>query len=311
MIESDFGKLILAAAEDDNIHWSSAPEGTPLPVILCHFISEPTQSSQDGRDDLRRCLIQVDVWADDLNECLALANNLKKLDGYVGTINSVSNVFMRDMRSDTDTSDPSNTLFRRMFEFDVWYHDDEFAIIPGEDERLVAINARLDDLQVSIDELAQNQSEPVDLSLITDRLTLMQNAIDALEASAAEPVDLTEVNARISGLQTELDNIQLIEGPQGIQGEQGLQGPQGEQGIQGEPGIQGPQGIAGPKGEQGEQGLQGPQGVQGEPGIQGAKGEAGDTGPQGIQGPKGDSIAVAIVQAIPTTPDGNTIYVVM
>ena len=148
-----------------------------------------------------------------------------------------------------------------------------------------------------------------------------------------DPVTVAELLALKTGPQGE-------RGPQGEQGEPGPKGPAGAKGAKGDTGAQGERGPAGPQGEQGERGPQGPQGEQGEPGPKGpagAKGAKGDTGAQGERGPAGpqgeqgergpqgepgttswdgitnkpDNLArVQVVNALPSSPARNTLYLI-
>ena len=122
-------------------------------------------------------------------------------------------------------------------------------------------------------------------------------------------------------------------GVQGHQGEIGMQGVQGEKGEQGEIGVQGEkgeQGFQGNQGEMGNQGHQGEIGVQGEKGEQGFQGNQGEMGNQGFQGNQGvegyvpsntilgyqsgiavSGIKIDVVNTMPSSPDANTLYIVM
>ncbi len=135
------------------------------------------------------------------------------------------------------------------------------------------------------------------------------------------------------------------QGPQGVKGDTGDIGPQGPKGDTGDTGPQGPTGATGATGPQGPQGEQGVQGPQGETGPQGPKGDTGNTGPTGngiasvtltggdhspgttdtytilytdgdtdtftvYNGLNGTSFTFTVVQTLPATGSGNTIYLV-
>jgi len=134
------------------------------------------------------------------------------------------------------------------------------------------------------------------------------------------------------GFQGEQGSIGL-QGPVGEQGSIGLQGPVGEQGQMGNQGFQGTQGPIGEQGFQGtqgpigEQGFQGTQGPIGEQGFQGTQGQIGNQGFQGNQGVEGyvpsntilgyqsgiavSGIKIDVVNTMPSSPDANTLYIVM
>lgn len=134
-------------------------------------------------------------------------------------------------------------------------------------------------------------------------------------------------------------------GPQGPKGDTGDTGPTGPQGPKGDTGATGPQGLTGATGATGPQGERGVQGPQGETGPQGPKGETGNTGPTGngiasvtltggdhspgttdtytilytdgdtdtftvYNGLNGTSFTFTVVQTLPATGSGNTIYLV-
>ena len=75
-------------------------------------------------------------------------------------------------------------------------------------------------------------------------------------------------------------------------------GPQGEQG---ERGPQGPAGAKGAKGDTGAQGERGPAGPQGEPGT---------TSWDGITNKPSDLARVQVVNALPSSPARNTLYLI-
>ena len=120
-----------------------------------------------------------------------------------------------------------------------------------------------------------------------------------------------------------------LRGYQGQQGTHGIAGPQGEIGQKGQDGTVKfedltPEQIEELRGYQGQQGTQGIAGVQGPVGEQGPDGAQGPVGAQGQEGfvplntilcynegAAVSGIKLNIVQTMPSSPDQNTIYVIL
>ena len=154
-----------------------------------------------------------------------------------------------------------------------------------------------------------------------------KEAFSIVDNTSAQSINTTieedlEINAFVGILQEA--------GPKGPTGDAGPTGPQGPQGEKG------PQGDKGEQGDQGIQGIQGEKGPQGDKGLTGDKGATGDRGPTGERGPleqadwnetgtskpsyiknkpnnivtANQTLSVAVVSSMPTSPDANTLYLV-
>lgn len=84
MFEKEFRILVKNALEIDNVDWGSNEEGMKFPTACIYMANESVDRTFDGPVSLRKSLVRVDIWSEDVTECLELKYKLVKLDGYMG-----------------------------------------------------------------------------------------------------------------------------------------------------------------------------------------------------------------------------------
>lgn len=289
-IENDLEQLMLVATQTE-VFWDTVPSDAEYPVIILSWVSDDSDYSMDGPDTHRKATIQADIVSDELDDALELSEKVRSLNGYKGNINDISDIFEKSIRTGNDTSDPNQIIYRRMIEFDVWYHADDAQVIREyglSAYDLVVSQGYTGTLPEWLASLRGQQGERGEMGLPGPK------GDQGDKGDQGEPGPVGETGPVGPEGPRGLPGAKGDAGNQGSQGEPGLQGLTGAQGERGLQGVQGPQGLPGDKGDVGDQGVPGlrgeagPQGIQGIQGIPGERGLQGLQGDQGLSGPKGD-----------------------
>lgn len=123
MMETELHTLIKNAAAIESVNWGNEVTGKPYPQVAINLIGEEGQHTMQGRETFRLAGIQVDVWAKTMIEAVTIRKRiLAELDGFMSD-DVVTNILLRSLRSEKDTSESDNVLYRQSIDLDVWYHE--------------------------------------------------------------------------------------------------------------------------------------------------------------------------------------------
>ncbi|OWU77601.1 DUF3168 domain-containing protein [Marinibacterium profundimaris] len=79
------GAPAVSALAIGGVHWGARPQGRPLPAVVLHLIGGGEGATLKGGDGLEICRVQVDAWAPEPGEAMALRRAVTGLlHGYAG-----------------------------------------------------------------------------------------------------------------------------------------------------------------------------------------------------------------------------------
>lgn len=120
--EADLKSHLNVAAVTDLVGDRLTPvvreEGKGVPAVTYQIISLDAQSNLDGIDDsMREFRLQMDLWAEQHSQILALA------DALIARMNTAATSFTSVLLpgSGADGYEPDTKLYRRMLEWSCWY----------------------------------------------------------------------------------------------------------------------------------------------------------------------------------------------
>jgi len=119
--ETDFyaalsGAAGLGALVSDRIVPSHMSEGSASPYVVYTPIFDDTRYDLEGATNLRKVRLQVDCYADDPDEAMAVA------DAVIAAIPVTGWPLHRTAHSEQDLGlEPDTRLFRRMLEFSIFH----------------------------------------------------------------------------------------------------------------------------------------------------------------------------------------------
>lgn len=123
MMETELHTLVKNAAAIESVNWGNEVAGKPYPQVAINLIGEEGQHTMQGRMKFRLAGVQVDVWATTMIEAVSIRKRIvSQLDGYASE-GEISNILMRSLRAEKDTSEKENVLYRQSIDLDVWYHE--------------------------------------------------------------------------------------------------------------------------------------------------------------------------------------------
>ena len=110
------GDAGLGALVGERISPSHQSEGSVAPYVVYTPIFDDTRYDLDGDTDLRKVRLQVDCYADDPDEAMAIA------DAVIAAIPVTGFPLHRTAHSEQDLGlEPDTRLFRRMLEFSIFH----------------------------------------------------------------------------------------------------------------------------------------------------------------------------------------------
>ncbi len=130
MIEQGLAKLVqgtpaVAAIAATGGYLQVLPKDLKLPSWTHQMITEEAAYTFLNVVDLRRRRVQIDCYADDPDDCVALANAIDAvLSGYHGTLTDADSTVVQGIFQSTaiDFFDAASRSFRRALEYDVWFN---------------------------------------------------------------------------------------------------------------------------------------------------------------------------------------------
>jgi len=130
MIEEGLAKLVqgnsaVAAIAATGGYLQMLPKDLKLPSWTHQVITEETDYTFLNVVDLRRRRVQIDCYANDPDDVVALANAIDAvLSGYHGTLADADSTIVQGVFQSTaiDFFDTASRSFRRALEYDVWFN---------------------------------------------------------------------------------------------------------------------------------------------------------------------------------------------
>lgn len=104
MYEIELRDFIRTATGSAAVHWQVAPDHADYPMILLHPVSAVIEYNQDGIDEDNVAIVQVDVWADDIDDAVSLKNSVMNGLADFEPTESIGGIFINNIRAGIDTT---------------------------------------------------------------------------------------------------------------------------------------------------------------------------------------------------------------
>lgn len=97
-----------------------APDKTPLPHAVLHGVSDVPQNLQAGRGEIRKVLVQIDVFAESVSDAEKIASAFQtRLHGFKGVMGSAYVGRTAAKKLSVPGYDPATRTYQRLVEVEV------------------------------------------------------------------------------------------------------------------------------------------------------------------------------------------------
>lgn len=84
MFDIEFAGLVKAHLDIPTVDWGVNEEGVFFPAAVMTMATQIREHSMSGSVALKKSIVRVDIWSEDISECVELAEKLNAIDGYLG-----------------------------------------------------------------------------------------------------------------------------------------------------------------------------------------------------------------------------------
>lgn len=104
------------------VYWDERPQGKDLPAVVLTLVSDASEHSIDGPDQLSTARVQIDCFAETSKEKIAIAKVIRAHLAHrsQGVIDNTIHLQTRDSRE--GEKDQAGIVYRRSLDFNVSYH---------------------------------------------------------------------------------------------------------------------------------------------------------------------------------------------
>jgi len=112
----------LTALVGPKVFWDERPQRQRLPAVVMTLISDGSEHSIDGPDNLSTARVQIDCWSKTQKQKIAIAKVIRKYLGHLsqGVIDNTIHLQTRDGRE--GEKDQAGIVYRRSLDFNISYH---------------------------------------------------------------------------------------------------------------------------------------------------------------------------------------------